>query len=270
MRNFKNLLFAFTIALMAISMQSCNMVTVEPGTVAVLVDQPWFFGNGGVRQETMEPGRQFTWLTTDDVHYSTVPLVYEEHFQNIMTSDNNPVSFSAYIKIAVSGEKAWYLHDEFLEEWYKNNVQPKFRTKARDKACVHQMFALTTDRTISVQIETSLKKEMQEYVDQIGLPVTIDEVNIGAIQPQPEVLNEIALTAAKVQNKKTQEAEAEAQKARENAERQRAIADKAYQREMGMDNTQFIQLETIRMYRSAAKSGSTFIIGNVPGVTVSR
>lgn len=271
MKTLKNLFFVFAIAITVFSMSSCNMVTVEPGTVAILVDKPWLFGHEGVRQETVKPGRTFTWITTDDVHYSVVPAVHEEHFENIMTADNNPVSFSAYIKIAVDADRAWYLHDKFLEKWYENNVQPKFRTKVRDKACVHQMFALTTDRKISVIMETELVKEMQDYAAATGLPIRIEEVNIGAIQPQPEVLNEIAMTAAKVQNKKTQDAEAAAQIARQSAERERANADKTYQREMGLSTDQYIQLQAIDMYRKAAESGkASFLVGTLPGVTIGR
>jgi regulator of protease activity HflC (stomatin/prohibitin superfamily) len=271
MKTLRNLFFLALIAFTAFSMQSCNMVTVDPGTVAILVDQPWFFGHEGVRQKTIKPGRTFTWITTDDVHYSVVPTVHEERFENIMTSDNNPVSFTAYIKLSVDPDRAWFLHDKFLEKWYENNIQPKFRTKVRDKACVHQMFALTTDRKISVAMENELVKEMQDYVASIGLPVKVQEVNVGTIKPQPEVLNEIAMTAAKVQNKKTQDAEAAAQVARQNAERERANADKTYQREMGLSTDQYIQLQAISMYREAAESGkASFLVGTLPGVTIGR
>ena len=50
-------------------------------------------------------------------------------------------------------------------------------------------------------------------------------------------------TAKAVQAKQTQDREAEVQQAREKAERQRAIADKAYQNEMGLTTAQFIQLK---------------------------
>ena len=50
-------------------------------------------------------------------------------------------------------------------------------------------------------------------------------------------------TAKAVQAKQTQEREQEMQQAREKAERQRAIADKAYMNEMNLSAAQFIQLK---------------------------
>ena len=251
-------------------MQSCTIVTVEPGEVAVLTDQPWFFGHGGVRPQTVSTGRSYTWISTDYEKYTVTPIMYEEHFENIMTSDNNPVSFSAYIKISVKGDSAAYLHKTFLAEWYKNNVQPKFRTKVRDKACMYEMFKLTTDRTVSTKMESELVAEMTQYVNKIKIPVIVEEVNIGSVQPQPDVLAEIAQTAVKVQNQKTQDAEKAAQIKRQGAETERAIADQAYKNNMGLTNDQFIQLKTIEMYEKAAKEGTTFLFGSVPGVTVGK
>lgn len=36
---------------LAVSLSGCSMVTVDPGEKAVLVDKPYFIGNGGVRDE---------------------------------------------------------------------------------------------------------------------------------------------------------------------------------------------------------------------------
>ena len=56
-------------------------------------------------------------------------------------------------------------------------------------------------------------------------------------------LDEMNKTAKAVQAKQTQEREQEMQMAREKAERQRAIADKAYMNEMKLTPGQFIQLK---------------------------
>ncbi len=270
MKNIKWIIGLIGIIFVMSFTQSCTTVAPNPGEVAVLVDKPWFFGKGGTRDETWPAGRQYTWPSTDAILYKTVPIMYEEHFDNIMTSDNNPVSFSAYIKISVKGDSAAYLHKKFLDEWYKNNVQPKFRTRVRDKSCSHQMFELTSDRVISAKMETDLVKEMISYANEIKLPVIINEVNIGSVQPQKEVLAEIANTAAKVQNQKTQDAEKAAQIKRQGAETERAIADLAYMKKMGLTNEQFIQLKAIDMYTAAAGQGTTFLFGNIPGVTITK
>ena len=270
MKNIKWIIGLIGIVFIMSFTQSCTVVDPNPGEVAVLVDKPILFGNGGIRHETWPTGRQYTWVSTDWEKYVVTPIMYEEHFENIMTSDNNPVSFSAYIKISVKGDSAAYLHEKFLKEWYKNNVQPKFRTKVRDKSCSHKMFELTTDRIVTAKMETDLEHEMVIYVNGIKLPVIIDEVNIGSVAPQPDVLAEIANTAVKIQNQKTQDAEEQAQIKRQGAEEKRAIADMAYKNKMGLSNDQFVQLEAIKMYGKAAGKGTTFLFGNIPGVTINR
>lgn len=250
------------------TMPSCSVVTVESGEVAVLNDKPLLFGTGGVRSESWGPGRYYTWISTSHEKYQTIPVNYEEHFENIITADNNPVNFSAYIKISVKSDSAWYLDKKFLKEWYKNNIQPKFRTKVRDKSCPHKMFDLTTKREISVQMENELKDEMIIYCNGIKIPVIIEEVNIGSVQPQPSVLEAIALTAATVQNQKTQDAESDLQDRRKIAEEKRAISDMAYKNKMGLTNEQFVTLKYIEMLGNS--SGSTFVVGEIPGMTINR
>ena len=61
-------------------------------------------------------------------------------------------------------------------------------------------------------------------------------------------------TAKMVQAKQTQEREYEVQVAREKAERQKAVADKAYMSEMNLSPQQFIQLkwvETVELKQGA-------------------
>jgi hypothetical protein len=53
---------------------------------------------------------------------------------------------------------------------------------------------------------------------------------------------EMNRTAAATQAKRTEESRKEMLEAKEAAERQRAIADKAYQEELGLTTDQFIQL----------------------------
>ena len=69
-----------------------------------------------------------------------------------------------------------------------------------------------------------------------------------------------------MQAKQTQEREAEVQLAREKAERQRAVADKAYQNEMGLSTQQFIQLKAWDII--AAKNGANIdVLFNADGTT---
>ena len=125
----------FLLGLLALTgFTSCHSVTVGPGEVAVLVDQPWMFGKGGIKHEVWPTGLQYTWPSTHSIMYKITPVTYEEKFDNIVTKDNNPIDFSTYIKISIRSDSVWYLHDKFLIDWYKQNISPRFRTKVRDKA----------------------------------------------------------------------------------------------------------------------------------------
>ena len=270
MKKIKFLIFGLLVFMTAMSFTSCTSVDPNSGEVAVLVDKPWLFGKGGVRPEIWGTGRQYTWPSTDYIIYKTAPVTYEEHFENVVTKDNNPINFSAYIKIEVKGDSAWYLHSKFLEEWYKNNISPRFRTMVRDNASPYEMFQLTSQREILVKIEQKLKDDMIVYCNTIRIPVVVSEVNVGSVQPQPEVLKEIAETAARVQNQKTQIAEGKSQDERKVAEEKRAIADMAYKNKMGLTTDQFVQLQAIKMYSDAAGQGTTMIFGNVPGITIKK
>ena len=132
------------------------------------------------------------------------------------------------------------------------------------------MFQLISQRDILQKVEKELTSEMIAYATKIGIPVIIEEVNIGSVQPQPMVLAEISNTAAKIQNQKTQIEEGRVQEERRNAEEKRAIADLAYQKKMGLTTEQFVQLEIVKMYDNASGKGTTMIFGNVPGITINK
>lgn len=272
MKTIKFLIFGLLALLGTMSFTSCHSVSVGTGEVAVLVDQPWFFGKGGIRQEVWGTGLQYTWPSTHSIMYKTIPITFEEHFENIVTKDNNPINFSVYIKISIKPDSAWYLQDKFSEEWYKQNISPRFRTKVRDKACMYEMFQLTSQREIVTSIEKELESEMKSYVCKIKMPLLTEafEVNVGSVQPQPEVLKEIAATAAKVQSQKTQIEEGKFQDERNISEGKRARADLAYMNKMGLNKDQFVQLETIKMYKESAAAGTTMIFGNLPGITLNK
>ena len=92
-----------------------------------------------------------------------------------------------------------------------------------------------------------MKKYMENYIADLSkkkgeMPVTVNSVIIGKGTPNEEMKKEMDHTAAMIQERKSQEQREATQKARESAERQRAIADKAYMHEMGLTAEQYIQL----------------------------
>ena len=65
----KRLLLIFALAAL---LSGCHSVTTEPGTESVIIDNPWFFGHGGVRDETQKPGLSWYWWTTKSVQLEAI------------------------------------------------------------------------------------------------------------------------------------------------------------------------------------------------------
>lgn len=115
-----------------------------------------------------------------------------------------------------------------------------------------------SNRQVLSTIDKKILKQMQDYVATLSkhkpMPVIIKDVIIGKATPNKEQLAEMNRTAKMVQAKQTQEREYEVQVAREKAERQKAVADKAYMSEMNLSPQQFIQLkwvETVALKQGA-------------------
>lgn len=68
-------------------------------------------------------------------------------------------------------------------------------------------------------------------------------------------------TAKMVQAKQTQEREYEVQVAREKAERQKAVADKAYMSEMNLSPQQFIQLKWVETVAQKQGANIDVLVG---------
>lgn len=243
----KRLIGILTIAIVGMSMGSCNLVSVDGGEEAVLIKKPLFWGSGGVVEEPVTDGLTWCAVTTDDVKFNVKPVQFEEVFQDIITADNNPVDFNAYIKLKIQNKTTPYLYDEFGIEWYKNNVQQSFRKLCRNLCSEHQMFTLTTDRSVVDSLQDVVFDEMTAHLKLLGMPVDVQEIHIGRVVPPKEVLVETKKTAAEKQRKITQGATEDAEKAREGAERQRAIADNAYKNQMGFSNDQYLEYRNIQV-----------------------
>lgn len=127
-----------------------------------------------------------------------------------------------------------------------------------------------SNRGVLNEIDSLLLTELRKHIAELSkdreLPIEIKQVVIGKAIPNKEQLDEMNKTAKAVQAKQTQEREAEVQLAREKAERQRAIADKAYQNEMGLTTQQFIQLKAWDII-AAKKDANIDVLFNSDGTT---
>ncbi len=135
----------------------------------------------------------------------------------------------------------------------------------RDHISQHSPFDLMSNRAILNEIDNKVLAQMQAHLKELSkekeFPVIIKQVTIGKATPNAEQLAEMNKTAKAVQAKQTQEREAEVQMAREKAEKQRAIADKAYMSELNLSAEQFINLKWIETIANKQGANIDVMVG---------
>lgn len=245
----KQLQFILAIFFVAFSLlTSCKMPGVEAGQELVLVQKPFIFGSGGIVQEPIKSGRPFLAISTEYVKYNMKPVKYTEKFDDVITFDNNPVDFNAYIQIQINEGKSPELHSKFGTKWYINNIEEQFRASIRNKCGKFKMFTLSTDRQIVDSLQEVIHKEMEDYAKSINIPIDIKQVIIGKVTPPRAVLLETEKTAAEIQKVKTQDARNIAEQSRKAADISKAEADMAYMNTFkGMSVNQYLYLRKLEI-----------------------
>ena len=240
--------FYFLFALMSVMLlSSCHSVSPGPGEEAVLIYKPWFFGHGGVAESPVGTGLTWCWWSTHSEIFKVIPQKQQVDMNDLVSNDNTPLDFHTVIITQVKSGKSPVLLENYGTEWFETNIYNHYCNRVRDYVSQHSPFDLMSNREVLNNIDAKLLKEMRDFIAQLSkekeFPVEIKQVVIGKAIPNDDQLQEMNKTAKAVQAKQTQDREAEVQQAREKAERQRAIADKAYQNEMGLTTAQFIQLK---------------------------
>lgn len=260
------------LSIITIVLTGCYRVQPNPGQESVLVYKPYLFGHGGVDEDPVSTGSTWCWATTEHMEFAITPMTITEEFENMIPSDNTPVSFSAYLKVQIKKGQTPTLYKNFGEKWYDNNLKPSFRTMVRDKASAFKMFDLASKREISSKLEQDIFKDICDYVKKLNLPIEVLQVSIGAITPPEQVLTETKLTAAQNQSILTQQARANAELSRKQAEINKAIADMAYQNQMKMSIDQYLHLRQLEIEKEKVElikdnKNVSIIFGSNPPLT---
>lgn len=223
--------------------------SVDAGHEGVQVDQPWFFGTPGVEPQPRATGTHWLWWTSHLVEYDIRPQQFNEKFDDLVTADNVPVDFRAYLLVQLEAGQTPNVHERFGPKWYRTKVQEVFRTALRDFARGQRVFDLTTDPTVTSQGEVAILETIRDYVQEESLPVRINRVVIGGVTPPPVVLEETARTAAQEQRTRTEIARARAELSRADAEKNKALADKAYAEAFGLNPDQFLTYRSLEIQK---------------------
>ncbi len=242
----------------------CVMVAVDAGHEGVLVEKPFFFGHGGVDAMPVTTGRVWVAPTTEVINVDIRPVQYSEHF-DIISAENAPVSFDAFLIANVMEGRSPELITRFGPNWYVNNVKEAFRTFVREEVQRYPLFQLTTDPTTRAKLQDAIYQEVRtKLVEKQNIPVRLNRVVIGSILPPKGVLEQTAQTIIQEQRKITMIEFQKAEEAREKAERQRGIADRAYREHLGLSAPEFVDLRRIEVQKEIvqhAPSALTIIMG---------
>lgn len=255
----------YLILLLTLVLTSCYGVSPNADEEAVLIYKPWIWGHGGVDNTPVEPGLTWCVFSTDYETFKIVPVKHQVDMDDLFSDDNTPLDFHTIIITQIEKGKSPILLQNYGVDWFNTNLYNYYCNLIRDHISQHSPFDLMSNRTILNEIDTKVLKQMQEYVAKLSkskeFPIIIKQVTIGKALPNAEQLAEMNKTAKAVQAKQTQEREVEVQMAREKAERQRAIADKAYREELGLSTDDFINLKWIEMVGEKKDANIDVMVG---------
>lgn len=225
----------------------CTTVAPEAGEEGVKVHKPWIFGTGGVDMTPVETGLEYTWLSTDYVIVNMLPKAYDEDLDDATSNDNTLLDFNTQIQLQVKDNTSPVLIKNYGANWYNSVIKEVYRNTVRGYISKYGPFDLMSNREVLDSINLFVKNDMQNYISLLSakqgeLPIDVVNVVVGRAIPNERQKAEMDATAAATQAKRTEESRRDMLVAREAAERQRAIADKAYQEELGLTTDQFIQL----------------------------
>jgi regulator of protease activity HflC (stomatin/prohibitin superfamily) len=245
------------------------MEDVPEGTKALCVKRPYIFGSDGV--EVLAPGRHTIASSSTLVTIDTRPLKITEKFDDLTPKDDTPVDFDIYFTIQKDESKLDTLFSKFGLDFYINNLQQEFRELTRNKCKNYDMKTLTNDEKSSKEICDYVLVEGNKIIKKLGIPVKLIAVNMGGVNPPDAVKEERSKTAAAKQRELTIVQETKNQIERQNSERERARADKAYQDALGLSTAEYIQLQELKVKEKAYEKATevTIIEGGSPNVNKS-
>ncbi|WP_303207303.1 SPFH domain-containing protein [Bacteroides oleiciplenus] len=243
----KYLKLFFLALLCCVCLSSCHLASADADEECVFIKHPWFFGHGGVDMEPMSSGSTWCVWSTNKEYFKITPQKHEEVLDDIISNENTPLDFKTNITLQIVQGKSPVLLQNYGLDWYKNNIKETYCNTTRYYVSQYSPFDLTSNREVIAHIDSMVKKDMIKYISNLSstaeFPIKVVSVITGRAIPNAPQLAEMNNTAAQIQAKTTQDRRKEMEQSRESAERQRAISDKAYQNEMGLTASQFIQLK---------------------------
>jgi SPFH domain / Band 7 family len=253
-----------SVLVLGLLVSGIGCAAIDAGHEGVLVEQPFFFGHGGVDPVPSKTGRVWVAPTTHVIDVDVRPVQYSEHF-DIISAENAPVSFDAFLIANVVEGRSPELIARYGPSWYQQNVKEAFRTFVREEVQKYPLFQLTTDPTTRTKLQEAIAREVQtKLIEKQTIPVRLNRVVVGSILPPKGVVEQTTQTIIQEQRKITMVEFQKAEEAREKAEKQRGIADRAYRESLGLTAPEFVDLRRIEVQKEIVQhspSALTVIMG---------
>ena len=122
-----------------IGLAGSGCAAIEADHEGVLVEQPFFFGHGGVHPVPATTGRINLAPTTKIIDVGIRSVQYSEHF-DIISAENARVSFDAFSIANVIEGRLPELISRFGLNWYQNNVKEAFWTFVPEEVQKYALF----------------------------------------------------------------------------------------------------------------------------------
>jgi hypothetical protein len=181
------------------------------------------------------------------------PRQYSEDF-GIVSTENTSVSFNVYLIAEVIAGRSPELIERFGPNWYASNIKEAFRTIVREEVQKYPLFTLTTlSGTRTALQETVAQRLRVQVFDKLQLPVRLVRVVVGSVMPPQAAIEQAVQSVVQEQRRITMKAFQLAEEAREGAERQRGLADRAYREQIGLDGPEFVDLRRVEVQREVVE-----------------
>lgn len=250
------------LGIIMLTTSACSRVTTEPNEEKVLNAKPWFFGNGGV-EDTPVRGSEFVAWSTSPITVNVQPEQHVFEIKDLMTSDGVPLDFDASVVTKVTDSVA--LVKRFGVNWYDNNISTELLAYIRDAVKKHGLNETAISTTAVTAIDTEVTERLHNYLKKMNFPVELIRFTVGRANPPDAIKDQRIATSAQEQRVITMQKMTLAEDERAKAEHARAIADQTYQKGLGLDSQQFVQLRSLETLKEVCgHKNCTFVQQGTP------
>lgn len=236
--------------------------SVDAGFEGVMIKKPYIFGHGGVDETPIKTGLVWTAPSTQVIQVNVKPFNVDEKFEDLITKDNNPVTFDIHMTFQHIEGKTPILLEHFGDAWYSGKIQQPLRNDIRNFVKQYSMFEISTNPVVVDELQKVVEAKVRLFIASQKIPTQLLNVSVGKVMPPKTVIDATLETAAQKQRVLTQEATVKAEQAREIAQKATAKADKAYMLEMNMTPQQYLKNKELDII--AKKENVQVFMGAMP------